>query len=81
MTTRSLRLATALAVVAAVAACADATSLPRIAAAQAPGARPSLGLVHTLDCGGDDGGFGAPVRHFGNPTPFSENPFNACWPR
>jgi hypothetical protein len=29
----------------------------------------------------DDGGFGADVRHFGNETPWSENPFlNPCWP-
>jgi hypothetical protein len=29
----------------------------------------------------DEGGFGADVRHLGNTTPWSENPFlNPCWP-
>src|SRR5262249_37411035 len=41
-----------------------------------------LGTVETpTGCGTDDGGFGADVRHFGDPTPWSDNPFlNPCWP-
>jgi hypothetical protein len=72
----------ALALAATVSACASAPSLPRLAAAQSPGAQPLLGLSHAPQaCGSDDGGFGAPVRHFGNATPFSENPFDPCWLR
>jgi hypothetical protein len=33
------------------------------------------------NCPSDDGGFGADVRHFGDTTPWSENPYlNPCWP-
>jgi hypothetical protein len=35
------------------------------------------GIVRTSpSCGEDEGG-----RHFGDTTPFSENPFNGCWPQ
>lgn len=40
-------------------------------------------VVRTLEnCpASDNGGFGGNVRHFGNATPWSENPFsNPCWP-
>jgi len=38
-------------------------------------------VVTPVRCGIDNGGFGAPVRHFGNETPWSEDPFrNPCWP-
>jgi hypothetical protein len=79
MTTALFKI-TVVALAAALSACAESAS-PRLAAAT-PGPHPHVGAVHTLqDCGNDDGGFGAPVRHFGNPTPFSENPFNWCWPQ
>jgi hypothetical protein len=41
-----------------------------------------VGLVETPeDCPYDDAGFGAAVRHFGETTPGSENPYlNPCWP-
>ena len=41
-----------------------------------------VGFVETLeDCSYDDGGFGAAVRHFGETTSGSENPYlNPCWP-
>jgi len=70
------------ALAASLAGCAASSSPQRIALNQSTGSEPRLGVVRTVqDCGSDDGGFGAPVRHFGNPTPFSENPFNGCWPR
>lgn len=42
----------------------------------------SLGPVESPErCPSDDGGFGADVRHLGQTTPWSENPFlNPCWP-
>ena len=81
MRSRCFAIAAAFTLAAAVGACSTANSSPRFGAAQ-PVAPPRFGAVHTLqDCGNDDGGFGAPVRHFGNPTPFSESPFNWCWPQ
>src|SRR5258708_31800603 len=79
---RFLRTTAALALAALISACANSTSLPRVAAAQSPGDHSRFGAVHTLqDCGNDDRGFGAPGRHFCNPTPFSHIPFNWCWPQ
>jgi len=79
---RFFSIAAAIALAASISACGTSTPLPRVASAQVPGSQPHLGAVHTSqDCGDDNGGFGAPVRHFGNPTPFSDNPFNVCWPQ
>ena len=40
---------------------------------------PTEGVVHASPaCGDDNGGFGAPTRHFGNPTPWSELALNGC---
>ncbi len=65
----------------ALSACA-ASPPTRVAAAQQPASLPRAGVVHTgPDCGDDDGGFGAPVRHRGDATPFSENAFSFCWPQ
>jgi len=54
----------------------------RLATAQSGNSGAHLGAVTTPEvCPSDDGGFGADVRHFGNTTPWSENPFlNPCWP-
>jgi predicted small lipoprotein YifL len=82
MKARVLSVAGAMALAASLSACGTSTPLLRVASAQVPGSQPHLAVVQTSqDCGDDNGGFGAPLRHFGNPTPFSENPFNACWPK
>lgn len=73
--------ATALALIAALSACATSPPSVHVAAVKSADA-PALGVVHTApQCGDDAGGFGAPTRHFGEPTPFSENPNNGCWPQ
>jgi hypothetical protein len=37
------------------------------------------GVVHaSTACGDDNGGFGAPTRHFGNSTPWAELAYNGC---
>jgi hypothetical protein len=53
-------------------------SNPRVASASnLPIARAGGGVVRTSAiCSEDEGG-----RHFGDITPFSENPFNGCWPQ
>jgi hypothetical protein len=58
-------------------ACQTSPSTPPLAAS-----KPAEAPVETVvGCGEDNGGFGAPVRHFGEPTPFSDDPFrNPCWP-
>jgi hypothetical protein len=58
-------------------ACQTSPSTPPLAAS-----KPAEAPVETVvGCGDDNGGFGAPVRHFGEPTPFSDDPFrNPCWP-
>jgi hypothetical protein len=82
MNARFVRVTVIFALAASLSGCAVSSSPQRIALNQPAGSQPHVGVVQTVqDCGGDDGGFGARVRHFGNPTPFSENPFNGCWPR
>ncbi len=70
------------ALVAGLSGCKAPTSFQRVAAAPALAApSPSDAVRAVRDCGSGDGGFGAPVRHLGNTTPFSENPFSGCWPQ
>jgi hypothetical protein len=82
MNARFVKLTVIFALAASLAGCAASSSLQRIASNQPAVPQPRLGVVQTVqDCGRDDGGFGAPVRHFGDPTPFSENLSNGCWPQ
>jgi len=82
MKVRRSRVAATIALAASLSACETSPSLQRVAALQSPAYPLHSGTVRTArDCGDDNGGFGAPVRHLGDPTPFSENPFSACWPR
>lgn len=60
MTTRLFKIA-AMALAVAVSACAASAPPMRVATAQAPGLQLPLGTAGPkLDCGYDDGGFGAP---------------------
>jgi hypothetical protein len=61
----------------ALSACQVPTN-PRVASASnLPIAGAGGGLVRiSPSCSEDEGG-----RHFGEITPFSENPFNGCWPQ
>jgi hypothetical protein len=79
MRTKSVMFALTLALAGALAACQSGPAQQRVASASrsaylAP-------VVTPENCPYDDGPFGAPVRHFGNVTPGSDNPFlNPCWP-
>jgi hypothetical protein len=78
---RFLSSALVLSIAAGVAACA-APSPTRVASASngpISMSSPKEVVVHTSPaCGDDNGGFGAPTRHFGNPTPWSELASNGC---
>ena len=58
----------------AVASCATPVST-----AESSPPQPHVSVPHIVEgCGDDDTGTS---RHFGTPTPFSDNPFlNPCWP-
>jgi hypothetical protein len=79
MRTKSVMFALTLALAGALAACQSGPAQQRVASTSrsaylAP-------VVTPENCPYDDGPFGAPVRHFGNVTPGSDNPFlNPCWP-
>jgi hypothetical protein len=81
MTFRPFSLAPMLMVALATSAC-EAPSYLRVAStSDRPMISGAEGIVHTSpSCGDDNGGFGALVRHHGEPTPWSENPFNGCGP-
>jgi hypothetical protein len=78
MRIKFVTLALTLAVAGALAACQSGPASQRIASTS----NSYLGPVESSEnCPRDDGGFGAPVRHFGETMPGSENPFlNPCWP-
>jgi hypothetical protein len=83
MTTRFTYFTVAIAPAISLVAC-ETASLPQrgtLAQNTAPDVR--MDVVRTPDYFllSDDGGFGADVRHFGNTTPWSENPFfHPCSP-
>jgi hypothetical protein len=79
---RLLSLTPVLVLALAISAC-QMPSYPRVAAANNPLTASAVkGIVHTSPiCGEDGGGFGKSGRHFGDSTPFSDNPFNGCWPQ
>jgi hypothetical protein len=73
MRARFTNLTLVLALGASLAACGTAPASQRVASTQS-----TLVPVETTQNCPIDGGYG---RHFGNPTPESENPFlNPCWP-
>jgi hypothetical protein len=78
MRTKCVMVALTVAFASALAACQSAAPQQRVASAS----NSYVGPVESPEnCPWDDGGFGAPVRHFGETTPGSENPFlNPCWP-
>ena len=83
MNIRSVHFMPVLTLAASLIGCATSSPSPRLALTQTTTTTPQLELVHTTEnCPvSDDGGFGADVRHFGDTTPSSENPFlNPCWP-
>ena len=83
MTTRFTYLTAAIALAVSLVACETAPLPQRGTLAQNTTPDVRMDVVRTPDnCPlSDDGGFGADVRHFGNTTPWSENPFlNPCWP-
>jgi len=83
MTTRFTYLTAAIALAVSLVACETAPLPQRATLAQNTTPDVRMDVVRTPDnCPlSDDGGFGADVRHFGNTTPWSENPFlNPCWP-
>jgi hypothetical protein len=82
MNFRLVKLAVVAALAAGLVGCA-APPAPRVATSQSASSRVHLGAVTTPEnCPAfDSGGSGAYVRHFGDTTPWSENPFlNPCWP-
>ena len=61
----------------ALSACQVPSNSRVASASNLPLARAGGDVVRTSPiCSEDEGG-----RHFGNITPFSENPFNGCWPQ
>jgi hypothetical protein len=79
----NVRLIEVVVVVALAAGLAGCEAPPaRLATAQSANSGVNLGAVTTPDvCPSDNAGFSADVWHFGNTTPWSENPFlNRCWP-
>jgi hypothetical protein len=78
MRTKFVMVALTLALASALAACQSGPAPQRTASTSSVYLAP---VVTPENCPYDDGPFGAPVRHFGNITPGSENPFlNPCWP-
>jgi hypothetical protein len=74
---RPLTLAPVLLLALATSACEMPPDLRMVAANNLSTPSNAPGVVHTSPiCGEANGG-----RHFGDPTPWSENPFNACWPQ
>jgi hypothetical protein len=80
MRSRLIILMLTLTCVSALVACQSASTPHSGTSAQNADAR--LSPVETPEnCPSDDSGFGANVRHFGDTTPWSENPYlNPCWP-
>lgn len=79
----NIRLVDVVAVVALAAGLAGCEAPPtRVASAQSTNSGLHFSVVSTPEnCPSDDYGFGANVRHNGETTPWSENPFlNPCWP-
>ena len=61
----------------ALAACQVSTNPWTASVVNPPTAQAAGDVVRTAPlCSEDQGG-----RHFGEPTPFSGNPFNGCWPQ
>jgi hypothetical protein len=76
MSFRLVKLSVVAALASGLVSCA-APPAPRVAAAQSASSGVHWGAVTTLEnCPAfDGGGSGAYVRHFGDSTPWSENPF------
>jgi hypothetical protein len=78
MRTKSVMVALILALASALTACQSGPGPQRTASTPNTYVAP---VEAPVNCPWDDGPFGAPVRHFGNVTPGSENPYlNPCWP-
>jgi hypothetical protein len=82
MNFRVVDVAVVFAIATALAGCTASPGL-RVATAQSASSQAHLdGVTTPENCPAfDDRGSGAYVRHFGDTTPWSENPFlNPCWP-
>ena len=78
MTRRLITLTSVLTCLSALSACESASTPPTDTSAQNARLSP---VEAPENCPYDGSGFGANVRHFGDTTPWSENPYlNPCWP-